>query len=82
LGIEETKYTAVNDDEIIVIVSNGEDTKNIIEGDIFPIGKKEYKCLSIQDIIQPGLLIIKMKVILKSVEIKTEENITNPEALF
>ncbi len=67
-GTEENKYFIVNDDEMIVTVSNNSDAQNIAENDLFTIGRRSYEVQSIQDAIQPGLLILKMKVNVQSPE--------------
>jgi len=56
-----TKYLLILDDEIIVRVPNNATTQLININDKFKIGRWNYIVQNINDIIQPGLLVIKMK---------------------
>jgi len=62
MGVEQTKYLSVQSDEVIIIVANNVTNRLIDENDIYQLGIKSYQVLSIQDIYQPGLLYIKLKV--------------------
>jgi hypothetical protein len=75
-GIEENKFIVVNDDEMLLAVSNNNVTQNIVENDVFKIGRRNYKCISIQDVIMPGLLILKMKVTTESAPSIPDEQAT------
>lgn len=62
MGQDENKYISTVDDEIIVYVSNNPDTQTIKEDQVYKIGRRNYEVISIQDVIHPGLLVIKMQV--------------------
>jgi hypothetical protein len=65
MGQDSTKYINVLSDEIIVYVPNNTDTETIDVDDVYKIGRRNYKIMTIQDVIKNGLLVIKMEVTLE-----------------
>ncbi len=62
LGQDSNKYISTVSDEIIVYIPNNTDTENIKVDDVFKIGRRNYKVLTVQDVIMNGLLVLKMEV--------------------
>jgi hypothetical protein len=65
LGIEENKYLAEPSTNIVVRVPNNETTQLIKRNDIYKIGMQNYKVVDVNDIIESGLLILKMEFALE-----------------
>lgn len=65
MGQDSTKYINILSDEIIVYIPNNMDTETIAVDDVYKIGRRNYKIMTVQDIIKNGLLVIKMEVTLE-----------------
>lgn len=74
LGQDSTKYTNTLSDEIIVYTPS---SANIEVDDVYKIGKRNYKVMTVQDVLFDGLLVVKMEVTVEEVE-EVEEPIEPP----
>ena len=72
-GQDENKYVSTVDDEIIAYVPNNTDTQEIAVDQIYMIGRRNYKIKTVQDIILPGLLVLKMEATTSEPIIETHE---------
>lgn len=61
MGADETKYIIQPSTDIVVRVPNNEVTTLIKRDEIYKIGMSQYKVVDISDIINPGLLILKLE---------------------
>ena len=61
MGTDETKYIIQPSTDIVVRVPNNEVTTLIKRDEIYKIGLSNYKVIDISDIINPGLLILKLE---------------------
>lgn len=75
LGVEENKYLSEPSTNIVVRVPNNSATQLIKRNDIYKIGMQNYKVVDINDIIESGLLILKMEFALD--EQKNDSHIYN-----
>jgi len=73
MGQDENKYVSAVDDEVIVYTPNNSDTQEIKVDQIYTIGRRNYKIKTIQDIILPGLLALKMEATTSEPIIETHE---------
>lgn len=69
MSLDETKYISQLEDNIIVRISNNDITSSIQINDIYKIGKWNYKVTNLSDIIEPGLLLLKMQIVAEQQEI-------------
>jgi len=65
---ENNKYITLNDDEIIITISDNVNSQNIEVNDVITLGDRNYFVQSIQDVVKSGLLILKMKVTVEEVD--------------
>lgn len=61
MGTDETKYIIQPSTDIVVRVPNNEVTTLIKRDEVYQIGLSNYKVVDISDIINPGLLILKLE---------------------
>ena len=61
MGTDENKYIIQPSTDIIIRVPNNEVTTLIKRDEIYKIGMSQYKVVDISDIINPGLLILKLE---------------------
>ncbi len=73
LGQDENKYISTVNNEVIAYIPDNDDTSDIKEDQIYTIGRKNYEIKSIQDIVIPGLLVLKMKVTTAEVVVETHD---------
>jgi hypothetical protein len=73
MGQDENKYISTVNDEIIAYIPNNSDTQEIKVDQIYMIGRRNYEIKSIQDIIIPGLLVLKMKATTKIPVVETHD---------
>jgi len=74
LGQDSTKYNNTLSDEIIVYTPS---SANIEVDDVYKIGKRNYKVMTVQDVLIDGLLVVKMEVTVEEVK-EVEEPIEPP----
>ncbi len=74
LGQDSTKYINTLSDEIIVYTPS---SANIEVDDVYKIGRRNYKVMTVQDVLIDGLLVVKMEVTVEKVE-EVEEPIEPP----
>lgn len=67
-SLEETKYMIENDDNITIRIPNNDITSSININDIYKIGRWNYKVISLSDIVEPGLLVLKMEFVTENQE--------------
>lgn len=60
MGVDDTKYLGTPNTEIIIRMTNNSITSTIKRDDIYTVGLNNYKITDISDIIEVGLLIVKM----------------------
>lgn len=73
MGQDEGKYMSTVNDEVIAYIPNNADTQDIEVDQVYKIGKRNYEIKSVQDIIIPGLLVLKMEVVTKEPVIEKHE---------
>lgn len=61
MGVDYGKYINVPEGQIVVRVQDNDTTALITRGEIYRIGRQNYKIIDIMDAIQPGILIFKME---------------------
>lgn len=61
MGVDYGKYINVPEGQIVVRVQDNDTTALITRGEIYRIGRQNYKIVDIMDAIQPGILIFKME---------------------
>lgn len=61
MGEDDGKFISVPDTNIIVRMANNEITSKIKRDDVFKIGTQNYKVVDVSDIIEVGLLVLKME---------------------
>jgi len=61
MGAEDSKYISIPDSSIIVRVANTTITKEIRRNDIFLLSDINYKIVDINNVIEPGLIVLKME---------------------
>ena len=71
LGIDENKYTNVPSTTILGRISNNEINQLVERNDIYKIGLQNWEVVDINDVIEPGILVIKFEHYVG--EIKTED---------
>ena len=62
MQLDENKYLSTLDDNIIVRVPNNSTTSLIEINDIYKIGKYNYKVTNMSDVVESGLLVLKMVI--------------------
>ena len=65
LGDTDNKYLTEPSTNIIVRIPNNEITQKIKRADIYKIGKQNYRVVDINDIVQDGILVLKMEFALE-----------------
>lgn len=60
LNTDSNKYLEVPSTDVFIRVANNELTQNIKRNDIYKIGEQNYRVSDISDILEPGLLILKI----------------------
>lgn len=61
LGQEDNKYLSEPSTNIVVRVPNNETTQLIKRNDVYKLGMQNYKVVDVNDVIESGLLILKME---------------------
>jgi len=61
MGTDENKYLSIPSTDIVVRVSNTTISSQIKRDDIFKIGMQNYEVVDLNDVIENGLIILKMK---------------------
>ena len=69
LGVTKLQLSEVSETTLIARIPNNETSNKLKEWDIIPIGRNNYRITDIQDIVEPGLLILKLE---RSIENETE----------
>lgn len=60
LNTDSNKYLEVPSTDVFIRIANNELTQNIKRNDIYKIGEQNYRVSDISDILEPGLLILKI----------------------
>jgi len=87
LGTEDNKYIETPSTTIVVRVSNNEITQLIKRNDVYKIGRQNWKVVDTNDILEPGILILKLEYyagenITETVEDVVVPNPDKPKTLF
>lgn len=73
LGDKDNKYLSEPSTNIVIRVPNNDTTRLIKRADIYKIGMQNYKVVDVNDVIESGLLILKMEFALDE---QPKENVT------
>jgi hypothetical protein len=68
LSVNDNKYFSELGDNIVIRMQNNATTVLIELNEVYSIGKWKYEITNISDIIEPGLLVVKMQITSKDVE--------------
>jgi hypothetical protein len=68
LGTDETKYISEPSTNIIIRIPNTEITSQIQRNQIYKLGISNYKVIDISDILEPGLIILKLEYTVEEIE--------------
>lgn len=69
LGVKEIRLGSVSNTTIVARIPDNETTRKLKEWDIIPVGRNNFRLTDIQDVIEPGLLVLKLE---RSIEDETE----------
>lgn len=78
LGLDEGKYFSTPETTVVIRMPNNETTSLIKRGQVYKIGKENFEVTDINDIIESGILILKMKWTAEEPEIPEDPTPTQP----